>query len=415
MRAWTRCPRTAAVVAALAAGAASACATGTTSDVAPTASASASADPSARPAPSQTAPSGPGTIVMWGRDAVHADTVAEVTAIDGVLAATFTRSDTVGFVGARDAEGGAVTTLEEGWQIPVEVAAIDPGRHASTIADADADSLELITALTSGQALLSEASAALRRIGVGGQVDLVGLPGLTVVGIVPDGTVGRAEIVIHRDDADAAGLEPDGSILLRHDRAPGRATDALVAAIDDLFPQDARVRVFDADAETEPRRAPLILSLPQVKARFGEFAYRPIPGQREVTPDPVFVDVNIVDAEVPVLGTVRCHRLIIDDLRAALQQIVDDGFGDDIDPTTYAGCFYPRRISTDGASLSRHSWGIALDINVDLSLPGLGPPPRGEVIDIFGRHGFRWGGDFLQPDNHHFEWVGEAARTRPAT
>lgn len=401
------------VVAAAIVGLASACVTGTTSDSEPPTLASPSAGPSTRTEHADPAPSGPGTIVMWGRDAVHAETVAEVTALDGVLAATFTRSDTVGLVGVRDADGAVVTALEEGWQIPVEVAAVDPAGHASTMDDADADALALITALEPGHALLSDASAQLRGIGVGGQVDLAGLAGLLVVGVVPDGVVGRAEIVIHRDDADAAGLEPDGSILVRHDRSPGRATDDLLAAIDDLFPADARVRVFDADADTEPRRAPLILSLPQVKARFGEFAYRPVAGQREVTPDPAFVDANIVDAEVPVLGTVRCHRLIIDDLRAALQQIVDDGFGDDIDPTKYAGCFYPRRISTDGASLSRHSWGIALDINVDLSLPGLGPPPRGKVIDIFGRHGFRWGGDFLQPDNHHFEWVGDAARTRP--
>jgi hypothetical protein len=382
-------------------------------DAAPTTGRSVSPSTPSADAPTSEPAFVAGTIVMWGRDAVHAATVAEVTALDGVLAATFTRSDTVGLVGVRDADGGAVTALEEGWQIPVEVAAIDPADHVTTMDGADADGIALIASLEAGQALLSDASAQLRGIGVGGEVDLAGLSGLVVVGVVPDGVVGRAEIVIHRDDADAAGLEPDGSILVRHDRSPGRATDDLLAAIDDLFPADARVRVFDADADTEPRRAPLILSLPQVKARFGEFAYLPVGGQREVTPDPAFVDRNIVDADVPVLGTVRCHRLIIDDLRGAMQEIVDSGFADDIDPSAYAGCFYPRRISTDGASLSRHSWGIALDINVDLSLPGLGPPPRIEVIEIFGRHGFRWGGDFLAPDNHHFEWVGDAAGTRP--
>lgn len=27
-------------------------------------------------------------------------------------------------------------------------------------------------------------------------------------------------------------------------------------------------------------------------------------------------------------------------------------------------------------------------------------------LAAFEEHGFRWGGDFLTPDNHHLEWVG---------
>lgn len=34
------------------------------------------------------------------------------------------------------------------------------------------------------------------------------------------------------------------------------------------------------------------------------------------------------------------------------------------------------------------------------------------MIEIFGRHGFRWGGDFTTPDNHHWEWVGVRATER---
>lgn len=79
----------------------------------------------------------------------------------------------------------------------------------------------------------------------------------------------------------------------------------------------------------------------------------------------------------------------------------------------YGGCYHPRLISADRDRLSRHSWGIAIDLNVDLSQPGLGPPPPPEVVEILGRHGFRWGGDFLHADNHHFEWIGEEATRRP--
>ena len=78
--------------------------------------------------------------------------------------------------------------------------------------------------------------------------------------------------------------------------------------------------------------------------------------------------------------------------------------------TVSAGCFHPRRIAYGRENLSRHAWGIAIDLNVDFSQPGAGPVPPQEFIEIWGRHGFRWGGDFTTPDNHHFEWVGTAGR-----
>src|SRR5690606_7173663 len=78
----------------------------------------------------------------------------------------------------------------------------------------------------------------------------------------------------------------------------------------------------------------------------------------------------------------------------------------------YGGCFAARTIDPDGDRLSRHAWGVAIDINVDMSRPDLGPIPPPSVRDIFAAHGFRWGGDFRTPDNHHFEWVGQSATDR---
>jgi len=169
----------------------------------------------------------------------------------------------------------------------------------------------------------------------------------------------------------------------------------------------------DAAADDRPQRVPLVLSLVEIKQRFGEFAYRPRQGVREIEIEAGFVDEQIVTESVPILGTVKCHRAIMEDLRSALAEIVAAGLDDGIDPARYGGCFHPRRISADRDRLSSHAWGIAVDVNVDLALPGLGPVPPDEVIDAFARNGFRWGGDFLQPDNHHFEWVGRAALERP--
>lgn len=184
--------------------------------------------------------------------------------------------------------------------------------------------------------------------------------------------------------------------------------DVLVEEIRSLVPPDLRARIVELDAEDDGRRrGPLVLSLPEVKRRFGEFAFRPRSGTREVDLEPGFRDEHIVTVEVPLLGNVTCHEAIVDDLRAALRTVVDAGLVSEIDPSRYGGCFYPRRISVADDGLSRHSWGIAIDINVDLSHPDLGPPPHPDVVAAFEAHGFRWGGDFLHPDNHHFEWVGD--------
>jgi hypothetical protein len=349
------------------------------------------------------------TLLMWSRGGVARDVVAAASALPDVVAATLVRTDTVGLTGSRTADGVTVDDLPTGYTVPVSVAAVDPATFAAV---AGTDAGTVVAALAPGGALLSTTGAALRQLAAGDELDLAGRPGLSITAVVPDGLVGSAEVVVHVDDADTTGMRPGGSLRVRHTAPPGPATAALTDALLALLPPDRPGRVVDP-ASDEERPAPLVLSLAEVKRRFGEFAYRPRDGVREIDVAGDFVSANIVTTSVPILGSVTCHRDILPDLRGALGEIVDLGLADTIDPARYAGCYYARRISTSGAGLSRHAWGIALDINVDLSQPGLGPPPPPEVIAAFARHGFRWGGDFLVPDNHHFEWVGDHA-TRPA-
>ena len=58
-----------------------------------------------------------------------------------------------------------------------------------------------------------------------------------------------------------------------------------------------------------------------------------------------------------------CNRLIFPQLRAALHEVVDRGLADEIHPGEYAGCYYPRFIAGT-TTLSNHSFGLALDLNV---------------------------------------------------
>jgi hypothetical protein len=306
---------------------------------------------------------------------------------------------------------------------------MDPPHHARVVA-ADEAGAAALEPLVPGTVLLSESGARLREVGAGGtltvagRLDLSRALTLTVIGVVADELVSGAELAVHLDDADALGLDTRESLLVRH-RDDGERPDGTTAGArmtEDLEAlwlavgrteeevEDAELRVRSLGAESGPR---LILGAIEVKERFGEFAYRPTPNVREVDIERAWIEENLRTVRLPVIGAVYCHRHILDDLAAAVDDLVAAGYSEWLSPRRYAGCWYPRRIMTGRAALSRHSWGIAIDLNVDMAAPGLGAEPPDELIAIMGRHGFRWGGDFTTPDNHHWEWLGSAATERP--
>ena len=343
-------------------------------------------------------------------EGLDATLLAQVAALDGVVATTPTRSATLGLFGSVAADGSVRDALPRGMRIPVGVSAIDPVSYLDVLpGPVGAEDAALVRGLTPDDVLLSARSAALRGIGAGARIDVGGRTGLRVAGVVTDDVARGSEVIVHLAAAEELGFAFGGrdALLVRS------AGDAALVALDELARRsedadDGEVRVWHGG-----RGVRLVLPMVEVKERFGEFAFRLVLDQREVVVDPAFVAQHIVAERMPVIGTVRCHRLIMDDLRAAVDELIAAGYEEWLSPRRYAGCFYPRRIGFGRENLSRHTWGIAIDLNVDFSLPGAGPVPPDELIAIMGRHGFRWGGDFSTPDNHHFEWVGEAAALRP--
>ena len=133
----------------------------------------------------------------------------------------------------------------------------------------------------------------------------------------------------------------------------------------------------------------------------GTFRYTPIGGGR-IAPAPEWVRDHIVTETVPILGQVTCNRYMMPQLKAAFGEIVKVGLADEINPDQYAGCYYPRFIA-GSTSLSNHSFGTALDMNVPGNLRGtVGEMDRG-VVAIFKKWGFAWGGDWKYTDPMHFE------------
>ena len=123
-----------------------------------------------------------------------------------------------------------------------------------------------------------------------------------------------------------------------------------------------------------------------------------------IRPDPTWVAQNIVSAEVPILGSVTCHRLMVPRLTAALDAIERADLARFIDTSQYGGCYVPRFIDRDPTkSLSMHAFGLAVDLNVSENHLGTTGNMHPEVVAIFEDWGFVWGGRWSRPDPMHFE------------
>ena len=146
-----------------------------------------------------------------------------------------------------------------------------------------------------------------------------------------------------------------------------------------------------------------VLTGGSVTSAVGTFTYTPH-ADGTITPDPRWVAAYIRTEQVPILGSVTCNKGMLPQLRAALTEIVERGLADKIHPEEYAGCYVPRFIGRSPANgLSLHSWGIAVDLNVPGNQRGTVGEMDRQVVAIFKKWGFAWGGDWGYTDPMHFE------------
>jgi hypothetical protein len=169
-------------------------------------------------------------------------------------------------------------------------------------------------------------------------------------------------------------------------------------------PTPLRIR---AEGETPwLRHGDAVLPQSFIKLALGEFSY-PAGATSQLSQDRSFVSENIITRDVPVLGRVTCHRVVLDMLTGAMSQLVDEGLSRLVDPAEFAGCWNARFIRTVAgtpAGISRHSWGAAIDMNAvsnPLGSPGSQDP---RLVEIMAEWGFLWGGDWEVPDAMHFEY-----------
>ncbi|HEY6414768.1 MAG TPA: M15 family metallopeptidase, partial [Acidimicrobiales bacterium] len=361
------------------------------------------APPSTQPLPSTTgtAPEAtPSVLLAWSRSGAGRglDPGLEPAAVGfpGVGATSLVRAGGLDLVGSRDMEGGPVDALAPGWAISLDAAAVDPARHADFVPVADRAA---IAGLRPGNAVLGRTSASLRRLAVGGVIELTGGGSVMVSGVVEEASIGGAELAVDVPTGERLGLTTPRYLLVAYRGDRAALEDHLRAAS-----RPGTVVRFRGPGETHYlRHADAVLPQAQIKARFGEFSYR-AGASGEFEQDPGWQTANVVTRRVPILGTVRCHRAIVDALVGALTDIEKAGLAGLVEQAGYDGCFNPRFVAGSD-SVSRHAWGVAFDMGFGSNPTGLESVQDPRLVEIFRRWGFTSGDSWLVPDAGHFEFV----------
>lgn len=316
--------------------------------------------------------------------------------IQGVTQVTEVVAGRLNLTSSRDSTGTLVDRSEPGWAIPIDAIAVDPATFSTFVPTGQRP---IIERLEPGTVILGETSATVRDLDVGGQLEIGADTNHTVVGILDDASIGAAEVVLHRSDGLAARMAPK-YLLLRHDDQRPSVEAALREAAGD---RPLRVRALGETPYL--RHGDAVLPQAIVKLLYGEFQYRPPgAGERAFDVDPTWVSEHIVTRQVPILGTVTCHRIAIESIDAILTELDRLGLAHAVDPDGFAGCWNPRLIA-EGGDLSRHAWGIAVDINAEGNPTGTGSGQHDAIVELFTRSGWGWGGSWLVPDPMHFELV----------
>jgi hypothetical protein len=279
--------------------------------------------------------------------------------------------------------------------VPVEAMGVDPAAYA----DAAGPLGRRLAGMLDRGAVLSRTGAGLRRLRPGRRLRLAGGHTLPVTGVVDDALLGGYEVALDRDVGKRYGLRRADYLLVRP-RGPleglERAVRGLLRGrpVQFALPGDRRYLRGDDSA----------LPMALVKARFGEFA---LPSLRRGAPDPAWARTNLVTRRVPLLGRVRCHRMVVEDLAAAMADLHRrklDALVDAAAVRRQGGCFSRALLRGPGGGLTRHAWGIAVTLQAPpraARRPALDP----RVLRAMAGHGFA----FVGHGEPHFEWVGAGA------
>jgi D-alanyl-D-alanine carboxypeptidase len=321
-------------------------------------------------------------LAVWTSGGLPASLATAVRGLDGVSLVSEVRSDLVWL----DSGAG------DGFVVPVEASAVD-----ETFAEiAPADWTITLSSLQDGEVILGESSAALRSVEVGGVLSMADRD-LTVAGVVPDQVVGAAEIVTTIETGLDLGVTTPRYLLVTiHGDRTG-----FERSVREVLPEGMAVRIRAPGETPFLRHGDAVLPQVVIKSEFGEFSLR-LSGSGSFEIESEWIAGNLVTVDVPLLGPTTCHVGMLGSLRGAMAEAEQSNLGFLVE--TFDGCYSPRFIGGT-RSLSRHAWGVAVDLNYAANPTGQVTVQDPRLVSIMERWGFTWGGNWLVPDAAHFEWV----------
>jgi hypothetical protein len=280
--------------------------------------------------------------------------------------------------------------------IPVETIAVEPTAYAPAVGRAGAR----LEAMLDAGVVLSRSAASLRKLRVGQRLELTRRRVLDVTGVVDDHLLGGYEAAVSVEQGERLGIARFAYALVR---ARG-GLDTLKTSLRRLL--GAKPLAFWLPGQRPWfRGGDGTLPLAQVKLRFGEF---PVKNLAHPVPSPDWLAANMGVRAVPLLGTVRCHRLVLDDLTAAMAELERQRLSGLVDVAAFqraGGCLGVGQSDGRRGQLSAAAWGIGLD----LAAGGSGSRIDRRLVDTMARHGFTWGGRWLRREPGRFEWMGAGA------
>jgi hypothetical protein len=357
----------------------------------------------AAPVP-RTEPQPPEAFLVWTSGGMPDGFRSAVRGLDGVRRSMVVASDNTWLDRSWSDQGEVIDDPRKGFAIPLEVGAVDPAEFAPFLPPADRS---VTLALAEGQGVLGESSAKLRGLGPGAVLRF-GDVRIEVAAILPDELVGAHELMVSREVGRSIGVRQDRYALVVP--AGARTARAVERILRPILPSDPPSKVRAPGDTPYFRQGDAVLPPVRIKLLFGEFQARPEPSR------PAFLDVDpswarrsIDTQQVLLLGGVTCHVSLFPQIRGVVRELIDRGLQDTIQ--SFSGCYSPRHVNRDpGAGLSHHSWGIAVDVNVQQgNLFGQVPHQDPRLVKVFERWGFVWGGTFIVPDGMHFEYHREPA------
>ncbi len=287
--------------------------------------------------------------------------------------------------------GDNAASLRVGAVDPIEFRAVAPAptRDASFVW-AEMSAGEAIATFATADALELEDTNELR----------IGTQTMRVGAFADNGIPNLAEVLVNRAVGEQLGLGPPKWLVVG--MSPDASFDSLGTALDRAFPDASVVGLLPETPEVLEPGTPEVVG-EVTGSLIGTMSFR-ILDDGFIKPDRDWVRENIATGEVPLLGEVTCHRLMIPQLHSALAEIESEGLAELIRPHDYGGCYVPRFIDRDPSNpLSMHAFGLAVDINVSTNLLGSRGDQDPRVVAIFEKWGFGWGGYWERPDPMHFE------------